>query len=192
MLRFFFSPYLAKTRPIARHKRQQFFLRHELREQLRLLRHGAEAAADVELEAAFAVLNDADRADVVDPDQAAGFVAAAGERDLELAAEVLRVGVAEQEIRRRLGVGRDVERLRAADAGDRASRDVADRVAAGLAGGDADGGQAAHDGGRVFDVDEVELEVLARGDVGDRVGVFLGELGQHFQLARVQGRRTGS
>ena len=82
----------------------------------------------------------------------------------------------------RLRVGRDVEGLGAADAGDRAGGDVAHAVAAGLARGDADGGQAAHEVGRVFDVDVVELDVLARGDVQDAVGVFLGQLGQHVEL----------
>ena len=52
LLRFFFSPSRAKTRPIARAQRQQFFFGTELRQQLRLVRHRAEAAADVELEAA--------------------------------------------------------------------------------------------------------------------------------------------
>ena len=116
--------------------------------------------------------------------QAAGVLPAAGERDLELAAEVLRVGMAEQEAHDRLRVGRDVEGLVAADAGERAGGDVAHRVAAGLAGGDADRGQAAHDVRRVLDVDEVELEVLPRGDVADAVGVLLGEVGQDVHLLR--------
>ena len=85
-------------------QRQQLLLGHELVEQLRLMRHRAEPAADVELEAALrlAVLiaGDRDAADVVEVGQAAGVVAAAGERDLELAAEVLRVVVAEQEVGR--------------------------------------------------------------------------------------------
>src|SRR6185436_20466242 len=96
-------------------------------------RDGAQAAADVELEAAPAVLHLGDRADVVHHGQAAGVLGAAGERDLELAAEALGVLVAQQELRARLRVGRDVERLRAADARERAAGHVPDRVAARLA-----------------------------------------------------------
>ena len=112
--------------------------------------------------------------------------AAAGERDLELAAEILRVGMAEQKAHGRLRVGRDVERLVAAHAGERAGGDVAHRVAAGFARRDADRGQAPHDVRRVLDVDEVELEVLARGDVADAVGVLLGEVGEDVDLLRRQ------
>ena len=82
----------------------------------------------------------------------------------------------------RVRVGRDVERLRAADAGERAGGDVADGVAAGLARGDADGGQAAHDVGRVLDVDEVQLDVLAGGDVQMRSEYSSAQLGEHVHL----------
>ena len=93
--------------------------------------------------------------------------------------------MAEQEGSQGAGIGRDVEGLGGADPGQWARGDVAHRVAAGLARGDAHGGQPAHERGRIFDVNEVELEVLAGGDVGDAVRVFLGQLGQHFELARV-------
>ena len=46
--------------------------------------------------------------------------------------------------------------------------------------------------GRVLDVDEVELDVLAGGDVQDAVRVLLGQLGQHVQLRRRSACRTGS
>ncbi len=46
--------------------------------------------------------------------------------------------------------------------------------------------------GRVVDVDEVQLEVLARGHVQDAVGVLLGEIGQHVELVRGQRARRGS
>jgi UDP-glucose 6-dehydrogenase len=35
-------------------------------------------------------------------------------------------------------------------------------------------------------VDEVELDVLAGGYVGDSVGVFLAEVGEHFELGGVE------
>ena len=43
-----------------------------------------------------------------------------------------------------------------------------------------------HNRWRVFDMDVVELEILARRDVSDGIRVLFGEFGQHFQLMRVQ------
>ena len=62
---------------------------------------------------------------------------AALERDLELARQRRAQRVAQEVARERLGVRRDVERLVRGDAGVRAGRDVADRVAARLARGEA-------------------------------------------------------
>ena len=59
----------------------------------------------------------------------------------------------------------DVERLERAGAGQVAGHHVADGVAAGLTGGHADRRQVAHDLGHALEVDEVELDVLAGGDV---------------------------
>ena len=106
--------------------------------------------------------------------------------DLELAPHFLGVAVTQQMVGHRLGVGRGIEGLAAADAGQRAGGDVAHRVAAGLAGGDAHGRQPAHEIGRVFDVDVVQLHVLAGGDVADGVGVLLGDVGEDIHLSRVQ------
>ena len=118
-------------------------------------------------------------------DERARLVLAAGERDLELAAEVHRVRVAEQVERDGLGVGRDVERFGVADAGQRAGGDVADAVAARFARRDADGREPAEDLRRVVDVDEVELDVLPRRDVADVVGILLGQVRQHAHLLGV-------
>ena len=170
--------------------RQQLVRCQEVGEQLGLMRHRAEPAADVQLEAApgLAVHLAGHRhgAQVVHPHQPAGLVAAAGEGDLELAPEVLHVGMAEQEVGQRPRVGGDVEGLGMAHAGHRAGGDVAHRVAARLAGGDADRGQPPHQVGGVHHVDEVELDVLARGDVADAVGVFFSKIGQDLDLFRVQ------
>ena len=80
---------------------------------LGLMRHRAEAAADVQLEAAlrFAVHLAGHRhgAQVVHAHQSARLVAAAGEGHLELAPEVLHVGMAEQEVGQRPRVRGDVE-----------------------------------------------------------------------------------
>ena len=172
-LRFAFSPRRAKTRAIACTAGSSSSTGAVLVEQLGLVRRGAEAAADVEVEAAAldavhapSLRAMAPKSCIITSPQASPR--AAGEGDLELAPEVLAVRVAEQEAEERVRVGRDVEGLGVADAGQRAGGDVAHAVAAGLAGGDADRGQAAHQVGRVVDVDVVELDVLARGDVQDR------------------------
>ena len=66
-----------------------------------------------------------------------------------------------------------------------AAGDVAHRVGAGLARGQAGGADDAHDFGGVVQVDEVELEVLARGDVAAvQAGVLLADLRQGVHLVR--------
>ena len=116
---------------------KELLLGEELVEDLGRLRDRAQPAADDDLEAA---LDDAvdlararDRAQVVEVGEAARVLLAARERDLELAPEVLRVVVAEQEERHGLRVGGDVERLLAADARVGAGGDVPNGVAARLA-----------------------------------------------------------
>ncbi len=165
---------------------QQFLHRQKLRQHFCLIRHRAETAADKHFEPASAVMDFGDGAEVVHVHQPAGFVLAAGESRLEFPSEILRVRVAEQKERQRLRVRRHIKRLGAADTRQRAGGDVADRVAAGLAGGDADGGQAAHDGRGVFDVDEMQLEILPGRDVQNAVGILLGDIGECFELRRVQ------
>ena len=38
-------------------------------------------------------------------------------------------------------------------------------------------------------MDVMELNVLPRGDVADAVGIFLGKLGEHIHLIRVEGAK---
>ncbi len=166
--------------------RQQLLLGQELVEELGGVGDGAEPAPDVIAEAPLrlpvhhAGLGDA--AHVVEVGQPAGLTVAAGEGHLELAPEVLGVVVPQQEVGDRVRVGRDVEGLGLAHAGQGAGGDVADGVAAGLAGGDPHRGQAAHEVRRVLDVDEVELEILAGRHVQDAVRVLLADLGQDIEL----------
>ena len=101
--------------------------------------------------------------------QTAGFLLAAGEGDFEFAAKVLHVVVAQQKPGQGVGIGGGVEGFGAADAGQLAAGDVAHGVAAGFAGGDADGSQSAHQVRCVFDMDVVKLDVLAGGHVQDAV-----------------------
>ena len=75
-------------------------------------------------------------ADVVDG-QLDVIVRAAFERDLELARQRRAERMPQQEPRQRLGVRRDVERLVGGDAGELAGGDVADRIAARFARGQA-------------------------------------------------------
>ena len=100
--------------------RQQLAFGQEFVEQQRRLRHRAEAAAHVVLEAAHGLAVDGagagDAAHVVEVRQPARVVLAAREGDLELAAKVLGVVVAQQEEGDGVGVRHDVERFRLADA----------------------------------------------------------------------------
>src|SRR5262249_29216054 len=73
---------------------QQLLFGRELREHLRLVRNGTQPATHHDLEAALPVDDARDVAGVVQLDQTARLVLAARERGLELAPEVLHVGVA--------------------------------------------------------------------------------------------------
>ena len=109
-------------------------------------------------------------------------VGAAGQGDLELARQPGAQRRAEEVPRHRLAVGRDVEGRPAADARVGARRDVADRVRAGLAGGEPGVGHLAHEGPHVLGLHEVELEVLPRGDVPVAPRVHVRALRQHAEL----------
>src|SRR3990172_11903179 len=102
---------------------EELFFRQERIEKLRLVRHRAQSTPHVELEPAtrFTVLGSgaSDVAQVMKRSETAGLILATGEGDLELPAELLSIGMAEQEVAARLGVRRDVEGLVAAYAGQR-------------------------------------------------------------------------
>ena len=92
-------------------------------------------------------------------------VAAAGEGGLPLARERLRVLVADEVTGVGREVRRDVERLLQLHAREGIAGDVADGVAARLAGDEARVAEDAHDVRGVGELDEVDLQVLAGGDV---------------------------
>ena len=94
--------------------------------------------------------------------------------------------MAQQKLRQGPGIGRDVECFVLANTRVRASRHVAHRIAAGLAGGDTGGRETAHQARRVVDVNVVELKILPRGHVRDAVGVLLGQLRHRLELIRVE------
>ena len=171
-------------------QRQDFFLGNEFIQQLRLVRHGPQAAADVEREAALQLavpcLCLGNEAHVVHVRQAATLVRAAGKSDLDLAAEVLGVLVVQQEVRQGVSIRGDVEAFVVADAGHGAGRYVAYHIAARLLRGDAHRCQTPHQVGGVVDVDEMELEVLPRRDVADGIRIFLRQVGQGLHLFGVE------
>ena len=150
------------------------------------MRHRPEPTADEQLESALQFSIDhsrrRDAAEIVQRHQRARFMLATGECDLKFPPEILGVRMAEQIIRARLGIRRYIKRLGAADTGQRAGGDISHGISAGFAGGDADRRQAPHERGGVFDVDEVKLNILPRGDVADRVGILFGQLRKHDHL----------
>ena len=85
-----------------------------------------------------------------------------------------------------MGVGGYVEALVAANAGQGAGGDVAHHVAAGFLRGDVHCGQTPHEVGGIVDVNEVELEILPRGDVADGIGVLFRQVGQRLHLLGVE------
>ena len=90
--------------------------------------------------------------------------------------------MAQQKARQRFGVRRDVEPLVGGDAGVRAGGDVAHRVAARLARRQPGVGEATHRRLDVVQLDEMELDVLPRGDVAEAARVALADVGQRVEL----------
>ena len=182
---------LVVTQPLehAQHRlgdAQDFGSGQELVQQTGRGRHDRGAAAGGDPEAAAAVRPDhRPEPEVVD---AGGDVirGAAFERDLELARQRRAERMAEQETGERLGVGRDIEALVGGDARVRAGRDVANRVAARLPRGHAGIGEAVHRQLDVVQLDEVELDVLPRGDVPEPARVTLADVGERLELVRGQ------
>ena len=132
--------------------------------------------------------------DVVDLDPGT-VLEAAGHRDLELAGQVGVLAVAGEVRGDGLGHRKGVDHLLGVDARDGAGAHVARRVAAGLHGGQPDVPEALPDPGHVGDADPVELDVLARREVGiavaeDRavIGALGIGVGGHPDLAHL-GRR---
>ena len=88
----------------------------------------------------------------------------------------------EEVLERGLGPGADVEHLVGTGARQVAALDVADGVAARLPRGEAHRRQVAHDCGDLLQRDEVELDVLASGDVAPAAAVGVGDVAHHVEL----------
>ncbi len=65
---------------------------------------------------------------------------------------------------------------------ERATGDIANDIAASAGGAKADGLETIENVGERLDLEPVELDVLADGDVGDAVAVFIGESGDGAEL----------
>ena len=84
------------------------------------------------------------------------------------------------------GERRRVDKFVGIDAGERAAGDVARDVAAGAFRAEAYGAECFHDFGNGFDREPVELNILADGEIGERVAVTLGNLCDGTQLIGAQ------
>ena len=92
---------------------------------------------------------------------------AAGDRDFELARQVVELRVRREHVRDFDGERRRVDEFVAVEAGERAAGDVPRHVSAGALGAEADCGKRLDDFGNGLDGEPVELDVLADGDVGE-------------------------
>ena len=196
-LRFFFSPSRANTRAIACASGSNLLRRQRTSRTIspdrerRPARRRRTFQSRVSLRR-FRLPRCRDQAHVVHARQAAGMLRAAAERRLEFPAEVLAIGMAQQEFRKRARIRRDVEHFVRADARVGASGDVAHGISASLARRDARGRQPPHHAGRVVNVNVVKLKILPRGHVRDAVGIFLGQTRPASRAARRSARRRES
>src|SRR5581483_10891748 len=117
------------------------------------------------------------------------IVFATGKRNLELAWQIVKIRMSQQKARHAECVGRYVECFPGANPRQRAGSDVAYRVTAGLPGSEAGIGEQPHHRGDILQPDEVELNVLARGQMATSGRVGIGDVRQHAQLVAIQHAR---
>ncbi len=175
---------------------QQVLARRELLERLGRVRVRAQATrhehAEAGLEGAVgARAVHRDDAGVVEH-RLAAVGGAAGEVDLELAGEPLRDRVAQEEVLGGLGPRADVEHLVGARAGEMAARHVAHGVAARFAAGEPDRREEAQDLGRLLELHEVELHVLAGREVTPAAREVLGDVARASPADPARPARRGS
>ena len=179
----------AKNAADGLHQWQQLVFAAEFFQQAGLIRHGAQATTNVDVEAldhfAADCFGTTNHADVVHHRQAAGLAGAAREGDFHFTAKVLRVLMTEQELRtaRRRTVCQSLGFAHASPAQPvmlRTELPQASRVVMPTA------AKRRIRSGVSVEVDEVQLDVLARGYVQDAVRVLLGQFSHAFHLGRVQ------
>ena len=146
----------------------------------------AHAAAGHEFEADLArLVMHHSQADVVHGDGRAVFDGAV-DRHLELAGQGDELGVKGRPLAQDFGEGAGIDDLVAGDAGEFVGGDVADAVARGLNRVHFHRGQVKQDVRRLFQLDPVELDVLARREVAVAAVVGAGDVGEHAHLFRRQ------
>src|SRR6266446_8359579 len=122
--------------------------------------------------------------------RAIAIVLAAGEGDLELAWQVVKIGMAQEIPRYAQCVRRHVKRFPRADSGHRAGRNVAHSVTASLARGKPRMGEQAHGGAHVFKFHEMKLNVFSRSEVAPSRRVLVRNLRQHAKLRGLEHARS--
>jgi hypothetical protein len=160
--------------------------RHEIADHRGDHRRAAHAPADVEPAADLArlVLHDLD-ADVVQLHRRAIGVGP-DDRDLELARQVIEFRMERRPLAQQFGIGARVFHLVGGGAGELVGGGVADAVAAGLDRVHFHAGKVRQDVGRVFQLDPVVLDVLARGEVAIAAVVLVGDIAQHPHLRGIE------
>ena len=145
--------------------------RVEARAQIRLGREpagNAQGEADLRLSANHA--SDRGQADIVDLRIRAPH-AASGDRDFELARQVVELGIPRQQLRRFERQRRSIDDFVGIDTRDRASGHIAHDIAAGAGRVQAHLPESFEHFRQSFDRDPVQLDILPNGEVGDSVGV---------------------
>ena len=111
---------------------------------------------------------------------------AAGYGHIELPRKIRVRLVANEDVGEGARHRRGVEELVARNPGHRAADHVADVVHPGLQGHEPDGAELGEDRGHVFEPDPPELELLARGDVGDAAAGAVRDGGDRPELGGVR------
>src|SRR5215831_18746425 len=97
----------------------------------------------------------------------------------------MKIRMAQEVARDTQSVRRDIESFSGADACNGAGSDVAYGIAASFARGQTAIGKRAHGRGHVFELDEMKLDVFARGEMAAASGIFVGNLRQNTELRRL-------
>ena len=159
---------------------------HELVDHAADDRGTAETTPHHELEADFTgLVAHGGQADVVDGDRGAVFHGAI-DRDLELAGQGDELRVERAPLADDLGVRARIDDLVRGDTGEFVRRRVTDAIARRLDRVHLDRGQVGQDVRGLFQLDPVELDVLARREVAIAAVVLAGDVGEHAHLRRRQ------
>ena len=145
----------------------------------------AHAAADENLRAEHAVTLEQLDADIVQPHRRA-ILGRRDDGDLELARQVGELGVKSAPLAQQLGPRARIGHFVGGGAGELVRGNVADAIAAGLDGVHLHRRQLGKDVGRILQLDPVELEVLARGEMAVAAVVLARDMAQHPHLPAAQ------